>query len=1202
MYPFNKIQRKELQDEYFIRTKTNSNITIDEDRNIDLIDDLSVNEITADLITVKTLNFGGDIIVTNTYNTLVDTDMIIVNDLATINDISASDIQVSNLHSDSIYGHDISANTLHTNTATINYATISDGDKICVEDISATVASFGDLSANNAVFIKASILSGDSVYIDDMSANTGYIHDLSINTATIQHATIIHGDNITINDLSANNASIGDLSVNNINIQQVSISSGDMHVETGAVHDLSVNTLVVSERLVTENVNLEYDISDSTQVAYLSLDTSSNIYLWSDNAVVDLTEVALHFTRKDKEGDQPIKFEYPIKSFAVDNSNVIIGQPTFPRVGHTGQVTIFNITFTETTYFSESVNDYGQSVDIDGSNCIISGKDYVFIYDITNENEADASINIPDANLVKIKDDNAICFDGTNIHYITKNNGAWSVHSSNDYSSFMYVPSVRDDIMAFDGDNIIVSNQDSIFVRDLSYNSTIQQIDVSSTSFYLVPDKLAVCDYINNVTTTYGVVDTSYVFDASIQGISGETGKRGASMNATGTVLSVSNKDGLNSHVYKWYKNTWNFIETIIPAFDSIDTTILNIKCLPEVSSFATDIDNGNLILNENEIRSVDVFEPLPNQIFAQYLLIFNDTSTNLVEAYSDYSANEVIEHVTDISADTIFETNYTDSVYSVNLSTVIVKSIETIVPTNQIFPDFFIIYKDSSTNLLGSYDPDITMDTFLDTVNDISADAIFSTNGVDNEYIGSPLNIEYPDIDVTESNLVTFATNKIVPKRFIVATNPTQDPVENFYTFVKTGNDRWDLEMSYISDISYGVFVRSYTIKDVPESQPICLVGDYEPSSVTYSGTVSAGTHESGATYFWGTVTIRILANFNYFNIFVKDSGTLNSPSFIYTTQCFDTTVQEEGELDADLDLSYNIGNSFLFNDNHQIINVVKNFGLNKFLIKFECDERAIRDDVDKKLYVYDPIDTQDVMSVIVENPDPSSNKLVLFNDTFDVSYTSNSTEESILKRFDFASIGGYNKEYSKVDLTQTIPLSSEVDDLQIVEVPSDLTVLNVSKAKIGNSHFIDKITVDGDAIIHGTLEVNTRINTIDGSFVNVDVSENLNVYGTHNISSDARIKTNVEDIDGLKVIGQLKPQKYMKYGTNAEAGFIAQDVLGTDVSFAVTDTEPLLLNYNSIFTFGIKAIQELNEKIAVLTEQNALLNKRIDELSKKI
>ena len=81
--------------------------------------------------------------------------------------------------------------------------------------------------------------------------------------------------------------------------------------------------------------------------------------------------------------------------------------------------------------------------------------------------------------------------------------------------------------------------------------------------------------------------------------------------------------------------------------------------------------------------------------------------------------------------------------------------------------------------------------------------------------------------------------------------------------------------------------------------------------------------------------------------------------------------------------------------------------------------------------------------------------------------------------------------------------------------------------------------------------------------------------------------------------MIHQLNPKKYLKNG-NQETGFIAQDVLNTDVSFAVTDTNPLLLNYNTIFTYGIKAIQELNDKIILLTEQNALLHKKIEDLSK--
>tara|TARA_A100001015_G_scaffold140549_1_gene155925 strand:- start:602 stop:4243 length:3642 start_codon:yes stop_codon:yes gene_type:complete len=1213
MYAFNKIQRKELQDEYLIQTKPLSNIVVDNERNIDLIQDISLNSIQAEMITVKTLNFGGDIVVTNTYNTLVDTDNIIVNDQATMNDLSVNDIQAGNVHSDAVYGDDLSSNTFHTNTSVMGHATISDGDilcntfqannadldyvtisagdKICIDDISANKASFDDLSANNALFLNASILSGQSVYVDDISANKAYFKDLSIDNILIDHATITSGDNIVINEVSANYISVGDSSINTVDIQKATIYSGDITAEKGAIDDLSVNTLRINEKFVTENLNLEYTIPNDTNVAYMSLDTSSNVYLWSENATVTLNEIAVQFTRTEEDNNKPIKFQYPIKSFAVDNNNVIIGQPTIPGIGHTGQVTLFDITFSTRTNVIDTYDKFGQSVDIHGVSFIVSALDYVFLYTLADQT-LDMSFNITGAEMVRIKNEKAICYDGTNIHYMTKTGGTWSIHSSIDYSAYMSVTSLRDDAMAFDGDIVVVSNESSIFIRDLHTNTTLQQIDEPSTSFYLTPYRLATCDYVSNVITTYSLVDTSYVFDVSFTGISEETGKRGVSMNNTGTVLSVSNQDGLQSYLYKWYKNTWNYIETIVPVFDSIDVTILNVKCLPEVSSFATDIDNGNLIMNENEIRSIDVIDPLPNEIFAQYLIIFNDTSTNLVETYTDYEADEVIDYITDISADTIFETNYTDSVYKVERSTIYFNTIEQIIPTNRIFPDYFIIYKDSSTNLLGSYDPDMTKQEFKDTVFDISADAVFANNNVDNTYTATSLYVDYPEVG-NVTNLVTFASNKIVPKRFLIATNPLQSPVENFYTFIKEGNDKWDLEMSYISDISYGLYSRDYSIRHVPETHPICLLGDFDPLAVSYTGTYYAGQHESGANYVWGTVTISVSANFNYFNIHVKDVGSLNSPAFIYTTQCFDTTVLEEGEVDADVDMSYNISNTFLFNDNHQLISTVKNFGTNKYLIKYECDERAIRDDVDKKLYSYDVIRSQDVMSVVVDNGDPSSNHIVLYNETFDVSHNIVSTEESILKRFDFASIGGYNKDYNKDTLSVNLPLSSDVDELQIIKEPENTGIFSVSKSKVGNVHFIDKITVDG------TLKVNSRVEVVDGSFTYLDVSENLNVYGSHNISSDVHLKTNIEDISGLDMIHQLNPKKYLKNG-NQETGFIAQDVLNTDVSFAVTDTNPLLLNYNTIFTYGIKAIQELNDKIILLTEQNALLHKKIEDLSK--
>ena len=56
-----------------------------------------------------------------------------------------------------------------------------------------------------------------------------------------------------------------------------------------------------------------------------------------------------------------------------------------------------------------------------------------------------------------------------------------------------------------------------------------------------------------------------------------------------------------------------------------------------------------------------------------------------------------------------------------------------------------------------------------------------------------------------------------------------------------------------------------------------------------------------------------------------------------------------------------------------------------------------------------------------------------------------------------------------------------------------------------------------------------------------------------------------------------------------SVEAGFIAQEVLNTDLSFAVVtpedpETEPYGLNYNSLFTVAVAAIKELDSKVTAL------------------
>ena len=122
---------------------------------------------------------------------------------------------------------------------------------------------------------------------------------------------------------------------------------------------------------------------------------------------------------------------------------------------------------------------------------------------------------------------------------------------------------------------------------------------------------------------------------------------------------------------------------------------------------------------------------------------------------------------------------------------------------------------------------------------------------------------------------------------------------------------------------------------------------------------------------------------------------------------------------------------------------------------------------------------------------------------------------------------------------------------------------------------------------------------------------------------SSDDRLKHNEKLIkNGLEMIRPLVAKKYdktyiMKESNYngilneeyiVEAGFIAQEILETDLSFSVSGGDITLsgeiieglygLNYNSIFTYGIVAIQELDKELQAEKEKNQI---QYDTLSTK-
>ena len=181
------------------------------------------------------------------------------------------------------------------------------------------------------------------------------------------------------------------------------------------------------------------------------------------------------------------------------------------------------------------------------------------------------------------------------------------------------------------------------------------------------------------------------------------------------------------------------------------------------------------------------------------------------------------------------------------------------------------------------------------------------------------------------------------------------------------------------------------------------------------------------------------------------------------------------------------------------------------------------------------------------------------------------------------------------------------------------------------------------------------SSFNSIDETgkwtFLNIAISGTMTA-GTTNVTSDDRLKHNEVVINnGLAIIDQLTPKFYQKtftmldasynsdlsgYAWIYEAGLIAQEVLQVpDISFAVGGgdyyqetyilrdqsndissnyydistnydistiliKQPYVLNYNSIFSYGVAAIKELHTKVKAQTTNS--LDQQLNSLIERI
>lgn len=240
---------------------------------------------------------------------------------------------------------------------------------------------------------------------------------------------------------------------------------------------------------------------------------------------------------------------------------------------------------------------------------------------------------------------------------------------------------------------------------------------------------------------------------------------------------------------------------------------------------------------------------------------------------------------------------------------------------------------------------------------------------------------------------------------------------------------------------------------------------------------------------------------------------------------------------------------------------------------------------------------------------------------------------------------ISGILEVQGDVSLNSNVDVSGnlEVDgnaSFNIVEVQGDVNIGNLLKFDMG-SGWGDLINMRGGAgsfgyqtMISHNYDSTTFRPKLEFKFgyvnhptggTSVAVGGFVTMNGFSNATSDDRLKHDELNIaNGLEVVRSLNPQYYRKtfdfQDTEEEcvyeAGFIAQEVLETELAFAVsggdyvneleeTIEESYRLDYNSVFTYGLAATKELDvivqsqqTEINDLKAENTLLKSKLNEI----
>ena len=213
------------------------------------------------------------------------------------------------------------------------------------------------------------------------------------------------------------------------------------------------------------------------------------------------------------------------------------------------------------------------------------------------------------------------------------------------------------------------------------------------------------------------------------------------------------------------------------------------------------------------------------------------------------------------------------------------------------------------------------------------------------------------------------------------------------------------------------------------------------------------------------------------------------------------------------------------------------------------------------------------------------------------------------------------------QIDTTYTQGTGVSISPSNVISIGQSV---GTSDSPSFNALNVNGITLNGTLTCSGSLNPSTDSGIGSAKTLGASSSNRWNeiycfylYYNSGGQFSDDRVKHNEKNItNGLDVIAQLVPKKYQKSMTmydadyngeiegiwDWESGLIAQELLNTDLSWCVRGGDRIdettgerveelySVDYNSIFTYNIRATQELHQIVQQQEQRIAALEARIN------